>query len=487
MLLQIDFSVAAIRPSRYRNSEREMTALAKCLASTMFAVALVAIACPAGGAQRVRVSDNKRFLVREDGTPLIWIGDTLWDWHKLKPSELDDYLDKRASQGFTVIQTQVAALGRATYNGDWCFGGADHKDITDPQEPFWQYSDEWLEKIEDRGLYAAVGLSWIVNYWNNHGKRYSTTDLYNYGKWVGNRYKDRNNIIWLSINEATAPGVDNDKIRAVVNGIRSGDTGNKILTIHPLAGTCTSDNFHDVVDFNSWQTARFLAPGQLPFAASARPQRDVPGEFTVWEAITDDYNRSPVKPVIDLEAWYEGGLNEMDYGGSGGQVVATAWHCRRRAYFTIFAGAFGHTYGAWGLWNVDPDWREVLDYPGGDHMGHLGDLLSLASRPFLKLVPDQSLITTGQSSSYNSHKQAARASDGSYAYIYSADGSSFSVDLNRLGGKGNRISTQWFDPREGSYQAVAGPHDRVTSQAFDPPGSPAADNDWVLVLHARPM
>lgn len=447
------------------------------LISTILVAILTAAGAHAAGLPKIKVSGDRRFLVTENSAPLIWIGDTLWNWYKLTPAELDEYLDKRVAQGYTVIQLQVAAQGRATPDGRWCFGGADNKDITTPQEPFWRYSDEFLQKIEDRGLYAAVGLSWIVNYWNNHGERYSTSDLYNYGKWVGARYRDRNNIIWLSINEATAPGVPKEKIEAVVDGLRDGDTGRKILTLHPLAGTRTSDRYHDLVDFNSWQTARFMAPRGLPFAPDA--WGGVPGTLTVWEAIAEDYNRRPVKPVIDLEAWYEGAPNDIE----NGKHVATAWHCRRRAYFTIFAGAFGHTYGAHELWRVEPNWRQALAYPGGDDMGHLRKLLDSQARPFLKLVPDQALITAGQSQSYDSHKQAARASDGSYAYVYSADGSGFSVNLAKLGGEGDKIAAQWFDPREGTYRETTGPHDRATSQVFVPPGSPAPGNDWVLVLH----
>jgi hypothetical protein len=30
------------------------------------------------GAQ-LRVSDNKRYLVKEDGTPFFWLGDTAWE------------------------------------------------------------------------------------------------------------------------------------------------------------------------------------------------------------------------------------------------------------------------------------------------------------------------------------------------------------------------------------------------------------------------
>ncbi|MEA3224652.1 MAG: glycoside hydrolase family 140 protein [Planctomycetota bacterium] len=470
------------------------------IAPTILAAILNVAIAHASDLPKVQVSNNHRFLVKQDGTPLVWIGDTLWDWYKLKPSELDDYLDKRASQGFTVIQTQVAAYGRANYDGHWCFGGPKHKDITKPQEAYWRYGDLWLEKIEQRGLYAAAGLSWIINHWSRYdkagdpAKRFSETDFYNYGKWVGNRYKDRNNIIWLGLNEATYSTAPVDKIKAVCRGIRDGDSGNKMLTLHPLAGGGTSKVFGDFVDFNAWQTARFLAPANLPYYRFSVPRvddkvsrADVKGMLTVWEVIAADYNRLPAKPVIDMEAWYEGHLDDMPVASTN--CRATAWHCRRRAYFVIFAGSFGHTYGAEGLaYQIKGDsWKQGLRLPGGEDMGHITRLLSSPERPFLKLIPDQSLITRGQSRSYDSHKQAARASDGIYAYVYSADGSNFSVDLTRLGSKGKAIEAKWFNPRTGMYQEAGGPYDRATSQSFDPPGSPAADNDWILVLLAQAM
>ena len=186
--------------------------------------------------------------------------------------------------------------------------------------------------------------------------------------------------------------------------------------------------------------------------------------------------------MIDLEAWYEGAVDDMPVERTDSR--ATAWHCRQRAYFTILAGSFGHTYGAEAGLADQGDGGERLHFAGGRHVGHSRNCSAIPSA-FLKLV-DQGLITAGQSQSYDSHKQAARAGDGSYAYIYSANGSTFSIDLSRLGSEGVKISSQWFDPREATYQAAGGPCDRVTSQAFDPPGSPAADNDWILVLSAAP-
>ena len=40
--------------------------------------------------QKLEVSDNKRSLVKEDGTPSVWIGDTLWVWQKLTLYEIGE-------------------------------------------------------------------------------------------------------------------------------------------------------------------------------------------------------------------------------------------------------------------------------------------------------------------------------------------------------------------------------------------------------------
>ncbi|MFC2125300.1 glycoside hydrolase family 140 protein [Bacteroidota bacterium] len=446
---------------------------------------------------KLKISDNNRFLIKEDNTPFLWIGDTFWDWDQLSPSELDEYLNKRTNQGYTVIQTQLAVYGGANYAGDWCFGGAFHKDIIQPQEVYWQYVDLWLDKIESHGLYAAVGLSWIITFWSRYDKagdpaeRFSESDYYNYGKWIGNRYKHRNNIIWLGLNESTYQTAPVEKIKAVSRGICDGDTGDKLISLHPLAGSRIYEEYEDIVDFNSWQTARFFAPSNLPYRYSIRgipdsiSGADVRGEYTVWEAIAADYSKTPIKPVIDLEGWYEGHLDDMPVNSTG--TKANAWHVRRRAYFTILAGAFGHTYGATGLaYNIKGDsWQQALHFPGGEDIGHLAKLFGSEERPFLQMVPAQEIIVSGQSCNYDSHKQAARANDGSYAYIYSADGSNFSVDLTDLGENGDEIKVKWFNPREGTFIYESHTFERDTNVVIDPPESPMAGNDWILVLYVE--
>src|SRR6478735_5636776 len=58
----------------------------------------------------LRVSDNQRFLVKADGQPFFWQGDTAWELlHRLNREETSVYLRQRATLGYTVIQTVILA------------------------------------------------------------------------------------------------------------------------------------------------------------------------------------------------------------------------------------------------------------------------------------------------------------------------------------------------------------------------------------------
>src|SRR3954452_7231976 len=71
---------------------------------------LAADATAADGPPRLKVSENRRFLVKEDGSPFFYLGDTAWElFHRLDREEAERYLKDRAAKGFTVIQAVVLA------------------------------------------------------------------------------------------------------------------------------------------------------------------------------------------------------------------------------------------------------------------------------------------------------------------------------------------------------------------------------------------
>jgi hypothetical protein len=157
---------------------------------------------------------------------------------------------------------------------------------------------------------------------------------------------------------------------------------------------------------------------------------------------------------------------------------------RQAAYWALFAGAHGHTYGAHPIWQMYAPgrapvshartyWTEALELPGASQMRHVRALLE--SRPFLSRVPDQSLVAQDPGRGPD-HVRATRG-DG-YAFIYIPTGKPVAVALGKISGA--EIRAGWFDPRKGTWRA-AGTVPNSGTHTFQPPTS-GPDQDWVLVL-----
>src|SRR5688500_10157743 len=120
-----------------RSSERIVSAMKGLVIVGLLLAVFISDAAP-----RLKVSDNKRFLVREDGSPFFYLGDTAWElFHRLNREEADRYLDDRARKGFTVIQA-VALAELDGLNDPNAYG---HKPLinNDPAKPDVKDEDYW--------------------------------------------------------------------------------------------------------------------------------------------------------------------------------------------------------------------------------------------------------------------------------------------------------------------------------------------------------
>ncbi len=415
--------------------------------------------------QKLRVSDDGHFLVRIDGSPFVWIGDTNWFFAKLSPDQITKILDQRKDQGFSVMQISCR---------EKLYNGSGPGPITAPNEQWWNYLDWYVAESARRELYVGLTLGWF-----QVAKKNNPEDLFEFGRWVGDRYRDQDHIIWMTLGEAGGhlrnERISQEKLRALTDGIRAGDTGNKLLTVHAdyQRGTSLgSEAFW--CDFNNWQTSQWCCPDNLP--------RKEPKGWTVWDAIQHDYEKlydGRPKPTLDAEAWYE---NNKDFCG------ATEFHIRRRAYFTLFAGACGHSYGAGGVWDglikadsCSKPAIEALDYPGVQSVSHLSALLHRLGNHFLSFIPDQSIITSENSDDYDRHLQAVQSKFGDFALIYSPSDIPFEINLTKL--EKNVNLACWYNPRTNEYQ----PKKEIRSSQnhrilVDPPGDKGTGNDWVLMI-----
>ena len=89
--------------------------------------------------QKLKIGPYHRFLVKENGDPFVWIGETNWFFAKLPPETIDRILDKRQAQGFTIM---FVSCREQLYNGD---GGPGS--LSQPNEAWWSYLDDYVDAV----------------------------------------------------------------------------------------------------------------------------------------------------------------------------------------------------------------------------------------------------------------------------------------------------------------------------------------------------
>src|SRR5215813_4825619 len=59
---------------------------------------------------KLKISENKHFLITDSGQPFFWLGDTSWElFHRLNREDAERYLKNRAEKGFNVVQAVALA------------------------------------------------------------------------------------------------------------------------------------------------------------------------------------------------------------------------------------------------------------------------------------------------------------------------------------------------------------------------------------------
>ena len=431
---------------------------------------------------KLKISDNGRYVQYENGKPFFWLGDTGWLlFSKVNREDADKYLTDRAAKGFNVIQVMVlhsliaknvygdSALIRQNVANPLVTDGKAFEDTT--QYDYWDNVEYVLDKAAEKGIYIA-----LVPVWGSNVKsgKVSKADAVKYATWLANRYKGKPNIIWL--NGGDILGSDSlDIWNAMGNTINELDT-NHLITFHPFGRKTSSIWFHK----ESWLDFNMFQSGHRRY-----DQDDTEWGFGQdnWKYVNNDYSKTPVKPTIDGEPSYEGipqGLHDTL------QPYWTSEDVRRYAYWSVFAGAFGFTYGDNAVmqfyrpgdknpaYGAKDYWTEAIHDPGSGQMKYLKQLI--LSRPFLERVPDQSLISGENGLKYD-FLIATRGAN--YAYIYTYNGRNIPVRMGKIPGK--KVKASWYDPRSGETQFI-GKFANNGKHEFDPPGVVADGNDWVLII-----
>lgn len=417
------------------------------------------------------VSANSRYLLK-DGQPFFWLGDTGWElFHRLNTVEAAMYFKRRSEQGFTVVQAVVLAeldgLHTPNTNGDIPLM---NDDPARPNEKYFNFIDSVIDLAAGFNISIALLPTWgdkvFKNTWGTGPEIFSEQNAAVYAQWLANRYKDKKNIIWVLGGDRNPRNEHDVKIwRAMGRSIKKATGGRAVIGFHPQPNnTGSAEWFHndDWLSFNMFQT------GHCRDAA-------------VYDRMQSAYRLKPVKPVMDAEPIYEDHpvcFNVKELGTSNSLDV------RRAAYLDLFAGAFGHTYGCHGIWQMYAPgripvnapgkyWYDAMELPGANQLKYLRTLME--AFPVKERMPDQTIITTPNTVAAE-RIQATRGTD--YLMVYTTTGNSFTVNMGKI--TGSTLKGFWHNPRNGEKTTVA-PVANKGSKKFSPPTN-GYGNDWVLVL-----
>lgn len=417
-----------------------------------------------------RAGPNGRHLIMGNGTPFFWLADSADALvRRLDRAGIELYLRTRAAQRFTIIQTAVLggvdALRQANAYGLLpCEDG----DLTRPHEGYFAHLDHVVLRANALGLAVAlqpVGAGFAA-------RGLAVDAVIAFTTFLARRYRDQA-VMWVV---GSGDGVEDAEQRtlwtAMGSTLRAETRARQMIAYLPAdvptrgAPWCQAQAWLDLALHRS--------------GLSPEP----------WASITTGYATEPARPLLD------GDPGREDQLAPGGECDGrlSAHQERMTAYWSVFAGACGHTYANHSVCCFHDDttigdqartrWQDALHDPAAEQMHYLRQLLE--ARPYQSRVPDQSLLPQAPTDPAR-HQRATRGDDdddfsnnrggdrGSYAFIYTPVQQPVTVDLTRL--TGSLVEASWFDPRTGR-SIWLGQFPVRGLRTFTPPGA----DDWVLVL-----
>jgi hypothetical protein len=423
---------------------------------------------------RLRISANQRYFQYPDGRPFFWLGDTDWLlFQNLSREEATRFLDDRQKKGFNVLQVMVLhAANDKNFYGHAAIVDRDpgRPNLDGGADGYWSHAEWIVDQAGALGMYVALVASWgaLVK-----GGELNEKNAAAYGRFLVERFGKRANILWVMGGDIQG-SIKPEVWKLLATTIKRLDPG-RLMTYHPFGRTDSAQWFHNEpwLDFNMFQS------GHRRYDQDTEP--GAKGEDN-WRYVQEDLARQPLKPTLDGEPSYENlpqGLHDPK------EPYWTDADARRYAYWSVFAGAAGHTYGdnsviqmfkpntGKGSFGPRNYWWEGMADPGSAQLQHLKNLI--LSRPYFERVPDQTLLAGAPGVRYD-YIAVTRTRGSVMAYTYT--GRTIELKLGVLPGR--EVTAWWYNPRTGEATKL-GVFPNSGSKSFTPP---AAKQDWVLVVDA---
>lgn len=427
----------------------------------------------------LHICENGRYFM-EGEKPFFWLGDTAWLMlQKLGIEDVAAYLRNRKEKGYNVIQTVlVHTLPGVSESG--CSLAPGIKNVTEAS--YWEFVDEVLDMAEGMGLYLGLLPAWgsLVK-----GGVLNEGNIERYAEFLGCRFEGRSNIIWILGGDVRGD-VKQDVFQREAEILKRHNS-ERLITFHPFGRTSSSLWFQGKswLDFNMFQSGHRRYDQACLGEWDDNAARETFFGEDNWRYVERDQACSPMKPTLDGEPSYEGipqGLHNPR------EPYWEEWDVRRYAYWSVFAGAAGHTYGSnavmqfyepeegTGAYGAREGWRDALHHPGASQLLYLKELME--SVDFVNGKANDGMLLFGQKERY--HRVAVFAGE-DFVFCYTYMGDAFLLDLGEYMDKA--MDAYWMNPQDGTYSYIT-TLKGVRKWLASPVARKGVANDWVLVLRA---
>lgn len=432
----------------------------------------------------LKISQNRRHFVHQDGTPFFWLADS-W-WHAMTsrfkwPGDFKELTADRKRKGFSVIQFAVGFpcdIAPFDKRGQNEAGDPWDSDLTSINPAYFDLADKRIEHLLEQGMVPN-----IVGLWGYYMKFLGVDIVQKHWDYLIARY-GAYPVTWTLCGESTLAYYTDlaehwdfykDEFRRkwseVAWHVQASDPFDRLLTVHPGPGI--HDGKPPIYDMDALDFI-MLQSGHEGYHTIPKAK----------EFVSRYMKEYPNQPIMHGEVCFEG----MHGGGSGQKVQRILF------WSDILSGTSGFCYGVEGIWQFNTKqqpfglsptgnnwgnvpWDVAAQYPGSTQLGIGKNILE--NFEWWKLEPNQDWVEQSGSDDVFKTYVAGIGEDLRIAYLYRFVSRYRSVTISGLT-QNTKYRAIYYDPITGdSYDQgilLANSDGKIAA-----PPNPIMQ-DWVLVL-----
>lgn len=423
----------------------------------------------------LKFSDNKRYLLDKTNNPFLIKEFSAWGLlQAISETEEAAFLDSLHEEGFNTVMVSIVSNASSQMGGNPPYWQGISPftvewDFSTPNETYFKHVDWFLKMAEEKGFFVILVPCYLGYYtdagqgwWDEmRGPKNSPEKMRKYGEFLGKRYKNTPNMMWVVGGDNDAKGVDEPYMKNLISGIKTYDKE------HLWTGHFNNGSQH------FWSTDNPLY----------RDMIDIDGEY-VWQEISmgargpqyvselNQYKKG--KMVIQLDQSYE---HDVPHNADNENPQ---W-IRRKMYEGLLSGCAGTSFSSGTLDNQCywfKNWKPLMNTASTKDVARCFRLFD--QLPWYNFVPDtsQRIIVEGRGV-YGSREYicAAKSKDARCYVMYIPKGGTFYVNVNEISQE--RFTVQWYNPRTGKLIRIGQVKGDDCFGVFAP-----TEEDWVMIFTA---